>query len=522
MAPLALISVSNKAGLVPLAKALTETFGYELISSGGTAKKLEKEGIQVQRVANYTGAEEILGGRVKTLHPKIHGGILAKRDNNDHINELEKNNINLIDLVIVNLYPFEEVISNPNASSEIALENIDIGGPTMVRAAAKNHKDVTILTKPEQYPPFIEALAKGQGCISGELKLKFALEAFEHTASYDIAISQWMKTRQSSKNNQWIESIPLKQTLRYGENPHQKATWFSKPKQGWGGAVQLQGKELSTNNLLDLEAAFLTVKEFGYEYTEDQKAAFVKPATVVIKHTNPCGVAISESIEDAVKKALDADRTSAFGGIVALNQSVNLNVAEELKTLFLECIVAPSFDKEALKSLSSKPNLRLIELKDQNIEFGEKKHIRSILGGLLIQELDDYPNEISEWKVVSAQSPNNDEEKDIEFAWNVVKHVRSNAIVIAKDGKTLGIGAGQMNRIGSAQIALESARENCKGSVLASDGFFPFDDTVRLAAKFGVQAIIQPGGSIRDQDSIEACNEMNMSMIFTGKRHFLH
>ena len=523
MAPIALLSVSDKTGLIPLAKALTKIYGYHLLSSGGTAELLEKEGISVERVSNYTGAQEILGGRVKTLHPRIHGGILAKRKDSSHLLELSEQNINLIDLVVVNLYPFKKVINNSKVTLGTAIENIDIGGPTMIRAAAKNYSDVSILTRPEQYQSFLEYLKEGEGNISEERRFQLALEAFEHTADYDIAISNWLIQQSSSSNkSSWLQSLPIKQKLRYGENPHQEATWYSNLNKGWGGAKQIQGKELSTNNLLDLEAAISTVREFNYLDNEVTNLPTFKSAAVVIKHTNPCGVAISSSIESALTKALDADRTSAFGGIVALNQTVSKNAAEELKTLFLECIVAPSFEKEALEILSSKTNLRLLELSFANIQESERLHIRSILGGLLVQEKDDIPNETKEWEVVTTKKPSEKEKEDLSFAWSLVRHVRSNAIVLANDGQSIGIGAGQMNRIGAAKIALEAAGEKSKGSVMASDGFFPFDDTIRLAAHHGISAIIQPGGSIRDKDSIMACNELNISMIFTGKRHFLH
>ena len=521
MAPIALLSVSNKNGLVPLAKALHQLYGYTLISSGGTAKTLEKEGIPITKVSDYTGSPEILGGRVKTLHPKIHGGILAKRKENSHISDLEKNAINAIDLVVVNLYPFKEVISDPNVNSDIAIENIDIGGPAMIRASAKNYHDVIILTSPKQYESFLKSLENGKGKISQEKRLELALEAYEHTASYDITISHWMKKKVLSSNSPLLSRIPLKQKLRYGENPHQSAQWYSQ-KEGWGKASQLQGKELSTNNLLDLEAAILTVREFGYNYAKNTSDNSYNPAAVIIKHTNPCGVAIGDTIDKALKKALDADRVSAFGGIVALNKPVNKDSAIELKSLFLECVVAPKFEQEAIEILQFKTNLRLLELRSEDIEKAEKCQIRSILGGVLIQELDIKPNELSTWQIVTDAKPSKQEEKDLLFAWNIVRHVRSNAIVVAAGGQSLGIGAGQMNRIGAAKIALEQADLKAKNAVLASDGFFPFDDCIKLAAKYAIKAIIQPGGSIRDSDSIKACNDLNISMITTGKRHFLH
>ncbi len=518
MPPIALISVSNKQGLIPIAKTLTSKYGYQIISSGGTAKTLEEASIPVTRVADYTGASEILGGRVKTLHPKVHGGILAKRKDQSHQNDLKKAKINNIDLVIVNLYPFQETIKDPNVSWETAIENIDIGGPAMVRAAAKNHESVTILTSPSQYEKFIKELSKGN--ISQSLKSQLALEAFEHTASYDAAISKWMANKVSSKESQWIESIPIKQTLRYGENSHQKAAWYSSTNQGWDGANKIQGKEISTNNLLDLEAALSTIRDF--HYGDENSNKLFRHAAVVIKHTNPCGVAIGSSVSSALKKALDADRISAFGGIVALNSAVDLKSAIELKSLFLECIVAPKFNEDAKVILSEKKNLRLIELNKSFIQRAERITIRSILGGIIVQDSDDLVIDESNWKVVTKLQPTHLQKEDINFAWKVVRHVRSNAIVIASSLQTLGIGAGQTNRIGSAKIALEAAGKKANQAVLASDGFFPFDDTIRLAAKYGVSAIIQPGGSIKDELSIKACDELNIPMVFTGIRHFLH
>ncbi len=518
MAPIALISVSNKQGLIPIAETLSSEYNYQIISSGGTAKVLEEASIPVTRVADYTGAQEILGGRVKTLHPKVHGGILAKRKDQSHQNDLQKAKINNIDLVIVNLYPFKATVKDPNVSWEDAIENIDIGGPAMVRAAAKNHESVTILTSPNQYENFLRELRKGD--ISPSLKCKLALEAFEHTASYDAAISKWMRNKVSARDSQWIQALPIKQTLRYGENPHQKATWYSYNDKGWDGSNKIQGKEISTNNLLDLEAAISTIREFYYG--EESSNKLFQYAAVVIKHTNPCGVSIGSSIESALSKALDADRTSAFGGIVALNCTVDSKAAIKLKSLFLECVVAPKFNEEAKLILSEKKNLRLIELNSSFIKSAERKTIRSILGGVIVQESDDLLIDESNWKVVTKLEPSSDQQKDLAFAWKVVKHVRSNAIVIASSGQTLGIGAGQTNRIGSAKIALEAAGQRSIKAVLASDGFFPFDDTIRLAAEYGVSAIIQPGGSIKDELSIKACDELNIPMIFTGKRHFLH
>ena len=520
MAPVALLSVSDKSGLVPLAEALHRTHGYQLLSSGGTAKVLEQAGLPVTRVSEHTGAPEILGGRVKTLHPRVHGGILAKRGDASHQADLEQQNIAPIDVVVVNLYPFRETIARPDVTWDQAIENIDIGGPAMVRAAAKNHADVAVLTSPDQYDRLLTAMAESGGSVPSELRRQLALEAFQHTASYDTAISRWMADQTAAEDSPWLEAVPLRQTLRYGENPHQKARWFSHPKQGWGGAIQLQGKELSTNNLLDLEAALATVQEFGYG--ADGSAPASQPAAVVVKHTNPCGVAIGASIPAALTRALDADRVSAFGGIIATNGVVEATAARELSSLFLECVVAPGFTPEARELLAAKANLRLLELAPQAIDLAGPDHVRSILGGLLVQDLDDQAISPADWTVASQRPPTPQEKQDLEFAWRLVRHVRSNAIVVAKDGQSLGVGAGQMNRVGSARIALEAAGEKAHGAVLASDGFFPFDDTVRLAASHGITAVIHPGGSMRDADSIKACDELGLAMQLTGRRHFLH
>ena len=520
MSPIALLSVSNKEGLIPFAKSLVGDHGFSLVSSGGTAKLIEEAGLKVTRVSDYTSCPEILGGRVKTLHPKIHGGILAKLEESSHLLDLKQQNINTIDLVVVNLYPFVETIAKPNSSWNDAIENIDIGGPSMIRAAAKNHSRVSILTNPSQYPNFLNELTKNNGLISKETKTLLALEAFQHTAKYDVAISQWMNKSIAKSDSPFQNSTPHKQTLRYGENPHQSAKWFSNSDEGWGAAKQLQGKDLSTNNLLDLEAALATLREFGYG--ADIEEASFNPAAVIIKHTNPCGVAIGESLENAFDRALEADSISAFGGIVALNKVVNASTANKLCNVFLECVVAPAFDKEAQVILSKKPKLRLLELNPEIINKTSKDHVRSILGGFLVQEIDDQLIETKKWTVQTKKNPTPQENDDLIFAWKLVRHVHSNAIVVAGERKSLGIGAGQMNRIGSAKLALEAASLHAKGSVLASDGFFPFDDTVKMAADFGISSIIQPGGSIRDKDSIDACNQLGIKMIITGKRHFLH
>jgi phosphoribosylaminoimidazolecarboxamide formyltransferase/IMP cyclohydrolase len=517
MAPTALLSVSDKQGLVPLAEGLLR-HGYRLLSSGGTAATLAEAGLSVTRVAEHTGAPEILGGRVKTLHPHIHGGILARREDPAHQADLEAQAIDPIDVVVVNLYPFVRTVTDPAVSWETAIETIDIGGPAMVRAAAKNHSDVAVLTDPAQYGPFLEALASGS--LDVALRRRLALAAFQHTAAYDAAIATWLGERLGAADGTEAVAplqltLPARQSLRYGENPHQRATWFAREGAGWGAAVQKQGKELSYNNLLDLEAALATVREFGY-------GADAEPAAVVIKHTNPCGVATGSSVADALGRALDADRVSAFGGIIALNGPLLPAAAEQLTSLFLECVVAPAVDPQALALLAAKPNLRVLELAPEAIGRAERRQLRSILGGVLSQDLDDEPAEPAAWTVASQRQPDEREARDLSFAWKLVRHVRSNAIVVASDGRSLGIGAGQTNRVGSAQLALAAAGEGARGAVLASDGFFPFDDTVRLAASHGISAVIHPGGSLRDGDSIRACDELGLAMVITGRRHFLH
>jgi phosphoribosylaminoimidazolecarboxamide formyltransferase/IMP cyclohydrolase len=517
MAPTALLSVSQKEGLVPLAQGLLEA-GYRLISSGGTAAALQAANLPVTKVAEYTGAPEILGGRVKTLHPRIHGGILARRQDPGHQADLAAQQIDPIDVVVVNLYPFRETVADPAVDFDVAIENIDIGGPAMLRAAAKNHEDVAVLTAPSQYGPFLEALQAGQ--VDRRLRRSLALAAFQHTAAYDAAISGWLASRMEAPAGGAPPAplrleLPARQVLRYGENPHQGASWHSAEAAGWGGAIQLQGKELSYNNLIDLDAALATVREFGY-------GPGAQPAAVVVKHTNPCGLATGDDGAHALGRALDADRVSAFGGIVALNGAVDLASAEQLCGLFLECVVAPQFTAEARQKLAAKPNLRLLELAPEAIARAPRQQLRSLLGGVLVQELDDQPVREQSWQVVSERQPTAEELEDLRFAWKLVRHVRSNAIAVARAGQSLGVGAGQMNRVGSAKLALEAAAERARGAVLASDGFFPFDDSVRLAASHGITALIQPGGSLRDGDSIAACNELGLAMVCTGSRHFLH
>ncbi len=517
MSPLALISVSDKKNIIPFCKELVEKFNYKILSSGGTAKHLIEAKIPVIKVADFTNSSEILGGRVKTLHPKIHGGILAKRTDEEHKKDIEANNLKLIDLVVVNLYPFKKTVDQ-GAKWEDAIENIDIGGPSMIRSAAKNHKDVSVLVDPSQYQNFLEESKKGE--LKDSYKAKLALEAFQHTADYDTAISNWMRKERDLQSSKYIESYPLIKTLRYGENPHQKAFWYGSSNIGWNSAEQLQGKELSYNNLLDLESALSTVLEFGY--SEKDELTTDTFASVILKHNNPCGASISTSASKAFLNALECDSVSAFGGIVAFNSNVDNEAAIHLKDIFLECVVAPSFDEEALEILKVKKNLRILKFSKDQLPKKNQNSTKSIMGGILVQDTDDSEETTENWISVTNKNPSNQINLDLNFAWKICKHVKSNAIVIAKDQKTIGIGAGQMNRVGAANIALKAAGKLCSGAVLASDGFFPFADTVELANEYGIKAIIQPGGSLRDQESIDMCNLKGISMVFTKKRHFLH
>ncbi len=517
MSKLALVSVSDKKNIIPFCKELVEQFNYKILSSGGTAKHLIEAKIPVIKVADFTNSPEILGGRVKTLHPKIHGGILAKRTDEEHKKDVEANNLDLIDLVVVNLYPFKKTIDQ-GAKWEDAIENIDIGGPSMIRSAAKNHKDVSVLVDPSQYQNFLEESKKGE--LKESYKAKLALEAFQHTADYDIAISNWIRKERGLNSSNYIESYPLIKTLRYGENPHQKAFWYGLNNIGWNSAEQLQGKDLSYNNLLDLESALSTVLEFGYAAKD--KLTTDRFASVILKHNNPCGASISNSASQAFLNALECDSISAFGGIVAFNSNVDIETAIHLKDIFLECVVAPSFDEEALEILKVKKNLRILKFSKDQLPKKNQTSTKSIMGGLLVQDTDDSEEKTGNWISVTNKNPNNQINLDLNFAWKICKHVKSNAIVIAKDQKTIGIGAGQMNRVGAAKIALKAAGKLCSDAVLASDGFFPFADTVELANEYGIKAIIQPGGSLRDQESIEMCNSKGITMVFTQKRHFLH
>ncbi|GCA72893.1 bifunctional purine biosynthesis protein PurH [Microcystis aeruginosa NIES-2519] len=511
MGRLALISVTDKTGIVDFARQLTEEFDFEIISSGGTAKTLQSAGIPVIKVGEYTGSPEILGGRVKTLHPRIHGGILARRDWQSDLAEMEANQIRPFDLVVVNLYPFEQTIANPGVTTAQAIEQIDIGGPAMLRASAKNFAHLTVISNPKYYEQYLSQLRQNNGEISLEFRQKMAGETFALTNAYDGAIAAYFASLNGETTRFHLAGNAL-QTLRYGENPHQSATWYGSGTMahGWGKATLLQGKELSYNNLVDLEAVRRLIAEFGSE----------EPAAAILKHTNPCGVAIGDSLVEAYTKAFNADAISAFGGIVALNQAIDEATAKELTKTFLECVVAPDCSPEARDILAKKSKVRILLLPD--LTTGEKQTVKVIAGGFLVQAADDVVETPEEWRVVTEKQPTAAQLAELLFAWKVSKHVKSNAIVVTKNKTTLGVGAGQMNRVGSAKIALEQAGEAAKGGYLASDGFFPFDDTIRTAAQFGIEAIVQPGGSLKDQDSINAANELGLIMVLTGIRHFLH
>ncbi|MEM9538645.1 MAG: bifunctional phosphoribosylaminoimidazolecarboxamide formyltransferase/IMP cyclohydrolase [Cyanobacteria bacterium P01_E01_bin.42] len=508
MGKLALLSVSDKTGIVELARQLVEEFAFELLSSGGTAKVLQDAGIPVMKVSDYTRSPEILGGRVKTLHPRIHGGILARKDLPQDLQELEENDIRPLDLVVVNLYPFEATIAKPDVTVAEAIEKIDIGGPTLLRAAAKNHAHLTVLCNPDRYDDYLKELRNSNGEISLEFRQQRAMEGFMMTAAYDRAISTYFAELNATEAPFSLFAEPL-QTLRYGENPHQKATWYKIGEQGWAIAEKLQGKELSYNNLVDLEAARRIIKEFTGE-----------PTAAVLKHTNPCGVAIAPTLAEAYEKAFNADSISAFGGIVALSQPIDVPTAKALKTTFLECVVAPGCDEEAKAILAKKSKLRVLILPEFN--EGALTTVKAIAGGILVQAADEIEDRSESWTIATEKQPSEAELAEMLFAWKVAKHVKSNAIVITCDRVTVGVGAGQMNRVGAAKIALEQAGEAANGACLASDGFFPFDDSVRTAATAGIKTIIQPGGSIRDKDSIAAANELGLVMVLTGVRHFLH
>lgn len=506
----ALISVSNKNGLVDFARQLQER-QIEIISTGGTAQTLKEAGVKVSLVSEITGFPEILNGRVKTLHPKVHGGILAVRDKDEHLQQLYEHNIKPIDLVVVNLYPFQETIKKENISEAEAIENIDIGGPTLIRAAAKNMAYVTVVVNPERYGEVIADLDKNQGEVSPALRRELAVEAFKHTADYDEAIYEYFA---GSEEFPGLLKLVYEKVfdLRYGENPHQKASFYRDelaPPNSLVYAEQLHGQELSFNNILDFNAGWHLVNEFS------------APAAVVVKHNNPCGVAVADSPKIAFELAFAADSLSGFGGIVALNQPVYPDLAEKLVEPFLEGIIAPGFMKEALEILTQKKNLRLLAMPELPFQ-PETIDIKRVQGGILIQQTDTARETKEAMKVVTENLPSTSDWDDLIFAWKVAKHVKSNAIVLANNKVTTGIGAGQMSRVDATELAIKKADAKSKNSVLASDAFFPFADAIEAAAKAGVRAIIQPGGSIRDAEVIAAANKYNIAMVFTGVRHFKH
>ncbi len=519
----ALISVSKKEGIVDFAKVL-QSFGVEILSTGNTAEILKKEGVAVKTVSDFTGSPEILEGRVKTLHPKIHGGLLGRRDDPKHLKEMEANQILPIDLVVVNLYPFEAAIESPSCTWDNAIENIDIGGPSMIRSAAKNFESVTVVVDPGDYDLVMTVLKAGGGAIDRDTRWLLAQKAFSHTASYDGAISNYLH---SISGCGW-EEIPRAERfpktfhlhadagfpLRYGENPHQAGHFYrinSVTEPCVGNASVLHGKELSFNNLLDLDAALETVKEFS------------ETACVIIKHNNPCGVALGSSLKQAFIQAKACDPVSAYGGIVAVNRKVDLEFAEEFNKTFFEAIIAPEYDQQAFGFMkSAKKNLRILQTPMNPHPVPEDIDLKKVVGGLLVQDRDLAPFQIGRCQIVSSRDPSPDELKALDFAWRVGKHVKSNAIIYAKPGRTVGIGAGQMSRVDSVRLGSMKAQEVIKGSVLASDAFFPFRDGIDEAAKVGITAIIQPGGSVRDDEVIQAANDHHLAMIFTGTRHFRH
>jgi phosphoribosylaminoimidazolecarboxamide formyltransferase/IMP cyclohydrolase len=511
----AIISVSDKAGVTDFARGLSQ-LGFDVFSTGGTKKALVEAKVPVKSVSEITGFPEILDGRVKTLHPKVHGGILARRDLPAHMAELAKNKIETIDLVAVNLYPFVQTVAKDGVSLEEALENIDIGGPTMIRAAAKNFPSVIVLVDPADYPLVLEKLREG-GLDLAERK-RLAQKAFQHVAVYDTAISQYLRRDTEGFPEEMTIALKKRYGLRYGENPHQQAAFYAE--QAIGGvdsgitwARQLGGKELSFNNILDADAAWGVVTDFS------------APTVAIIKHTNPCGLASHEDIAEAYRRAFSGDEVAAFGGIVAVNRAITMAMAAEMKPVFYEIVIAPDYEPEALELLKKKKDLRIL-VAELPPGYGKAESgyldFRRVKGGFLVQSSDSLPEDSVNLKTVTRRKPTPVEIKALLFAWRAVKHIKSNAIVLAKDATLLGMGAGQPSRIISAQVAIEKAGEKAVGSVLASDAMFPFPDVVEAAAAARVTAVIQPGGSIRDEDSIKAADEHNMAMVFTGERHFRH
>jgi phosphoribosylaminoimidazolecarboxamide formyltransferase/IMP cyclohydrolase len=512
----ALISVSDKSGLLPFVHGL-QRLGIQIVSTGGTAKLLREQGIKVQEISDFTGFPEILTGRVKTLHPKVHGGILARREDKDHLRQVKKLGLKLIDLVVVNLYPFEQTARKGGALADL-IEQIDIGGVSLLRSAAKNFRSVSVVCRPSQYSEVLDELRRGGGKLSEPTRMRLAVEAFSETAYYDSVINQALARR--SKFTQWPAKLVLaasqKQVLRYGENPHQRGSLyelasFDKSANGVSAVKQLHGKELSFNNLLDIDAAFQLA------------GAFAKPTAVVIKHMNPCGAASAPTLAEAFKKAWAGDPLSAFGGIVGLNRPVDETTAKKIFSGFVECVVAPAFSAQALEWFRKKKNLRVVQRPLSSARpFGGEWDVKQITGGLLVQQPDRIRVEASRWRLATKKKPTDAQKRDLLFAWVISKHVRSNAIVLVKGEQVVGVGAGQTSRVDSVRIALKKAGPRAKGSVLASDGFFPKPDGPSFAVRGGIKAIVQPGGSVQDPAVIKVAEKARVPMYLTGERHFKH
>ena len=511
MAKRALVSVSDKTGLVDFVSGL-QAAGWEIIATGGTQKLLENSGIKTIGISDVTGFPEICDGRVKTLHPKVHGGLLARRDEASHLQALKENGIEFIDLVCVNLYPFRQTIAKEGVSMADAIENIDIGGPSMLRSAAKNYNDVTVVCDPADYNAILAEI-NANGNTTVETRLQLSAKAYTHTAQYDACIATYMREKAGLNEKLFLE-FDLKQGLRYGENPHQSAKFYASTKAipfSLATGKQLQGKEMSYNNIQDANAALNIARDFQ------------KPFCVALKHMNPCGAAVAETIEEAWQKAYEADTVSIYGGIVICNRTITKEIALGMKPIFLEIVIAPDFTEEAMEIFATKKNLRVIQV-DMTPSTEPINQYVSVNGGLLVQHLDTQIETITPEMCATKVQADAATLADMQFGWNIVKHVKSNAIVVVKNGQTLGVGAGQMNRVGSAEIAMKQAHAAgvTEGLILASDGFLPFDDTVALAAQYGVTAIVQPGGSIRDNDCVVKADELGICMLMTGTRHFKH
>ena len=511
MAKRALVSVSDKTGLVDFVKGL-QTAGWEIIATGGTQKLLEESGVKTIGISEVTGFPEICDGRVKTLHPKVHGGLLARRDEPSHLQALRENGIEFIDLVCVNLYPFRETIAKEGVSMADAIENIDIGGPSMLRSAAKNYNDVTVVCDPADYNTILAEI-NATGNTTLETRLQLSAKAYTHTAQYDACIATYMREKAGLNEKLFLE-FDLKQGLRYGENPHQSAKFYASTKEipfSLASGKQLQGKEMSYNNIQDANAALNIARDFQ------------EPFCVALKHMNPCGAAVAATIEEAWQKAYEADTVSIYGGIVICNRTITKEIALGMKPIFLEIVIAPDFTDEAMEIFATKKNLRVIQVDMTKSTEAIDQYV-SVNGGLLVQHLDTQIETIAADMCATKVQPDETTLADMQFGWNIVKHVKSNAIVVVKNGQTLGVGAGQMNRVGSAEIAMKQAHAAgvTEGLILASDGFLPFDDTVALAAQYGVTAIVQPGGSIRDNDCVTKADELGICMLMTGTRHFKH